>query len=208
MKNEVAIIGYSGHAFVVLDLIASNELACKYYFEKTEKEYNPYNLIYGGDEMSSDVLKFLKETSAYLGIGSNNVRATIFNYLDDNGISMPYITHPTSIISPKATIGKATVLMPGCIINSMAKIGMAVICNTGSIVEHECILGDFVHIAPGAVLAGNVTVGSRSFIGANAVVRQGVTIGENVVIGAGSVVISDIQDNHTIYGNPAKQLVK
>ena len=193
---------------ITIDLIISNKLVCKYYYEKTAKEYNPYNLVYGGSEETPEVLHSLKDADAYLGIGDNRIRSSVFTHLHENGISMPFIAHPSSIISTKISIGEATAIMPGCMINSLTTIGRAVICNTGSIIEHECVLGDFVHVSPGAVLAGNVTVGAHSFIGANAVIRQGVTIGEHVIIGAGSVVLTDIKDNCTVYGNPAKPIVQ
>lgn len=205
---ESVIIGYSGHAYVVLDVVLSNGLTCKYYCDNEIKKFNPYNLMYGGSEKSGDTLSLISDFDAYLGIGENKIRAKVFTLLKENGINMPFIAHRSSILSDKSYIGEATAIMPGCIINSQARIGKAVICNTGSIVEHECIIGDFVHIAPGAVLAGNVRIGAHSFIGANSVIKQGIKIGEYVTIGAGSVVLKDIEDNCIVYGNPAKQIAK
>ncbi len=49
-----------------------------------------------------------------------------------------------------------------------------------------------------------MNIGENSFIGANTVIKQGVNIGSNVIIGAGSVILSDVEDNIKIAGNPAR----
>lgn len=66
------------------------------------------------------------------------------------------------------------------------------------------MIGDHTHSATGSVLAGNVEIGSLSHIGAGAIVRQAITIGSRSVVGAGAVVIRDVQDDTTVYGNPAR----
>jgi sugar O-acyltransferase (sialic acid O-acetyltransferase NeuD family) len=204
MSKEAIIIGYSGHAFVMLDVISANGISCRLYCERERKDFNPYQLEYLGRESQPEVLEYLQDHDVYICIGDNNVRSKVFKYLSENYISMPTIYHPSAIISSTARISTASVVMPGTIINALCNIGKGVICNTGSILEHETKIGDFSHIAPGAVLAGNVSVGPYSFIGANAVIKQGVTIGSGVVVGAGSVIIEDIADANTVYGNPGK----
>jgi len=202
---KAVIIGYSGHAFVVIDSLLSANYDLVGYCERGEKLNNPYNLAYLGDENDPGILSNLKDNDVFLGLGNNLVRAKVFDYLVDQGVSCPYSVHSKACISNLATIENGTVVMAGVVINSLAKIGKAVICNSGSIIEHECTIDDYVHIAPGAVLAGNVSVGKRTFIGANTVVKQGITIGKDVIIGAGSVVVKDIPDGEIVYGNPAKR---
>ncbi len=207
MNDDAIIIGYSGHAYVLLDVLITNGISILGYCEKELKTNNPYNLNYLGTESDSEVLRILKQHHVFLGIGNNNVRAMVFKNLVNQNVICPSIVHQKAIVSLKSAIGRGTVVMPGAIINSGAKIGDAVICNSASVIEHECIIGNFVHIAPGAVLAGNVTVGENTFVGANTVIKQGITVGASVIIGAGSVVVKDIPDNVTVYGNPAKAKV-
>ncbi|WP_316826393.1 acetyltransferase [Pedobacter miscanthi] len=202
---KAVIIGYSGHAFVVIDSILSANYRLIGYCEREEKVNNPYNLTYLGNENDPQILNNLKDSDVFLGLGDNLIRAKVFEHLVNKGIRCPYLVHSKANVSNLATIENGTVVMPGAVINSLAKIGRAVVCNSSSVIEHECTIDDYVHIAPGAVLAGNISVGKRTFIGANAVIRQGITIGENVIIGAGSVVVRDIQDGEIVYGNPAKK---
>jgi sugar O-acyltransferase (sialic acid O-acetyltransferase NeuD family) len=206
MKNKSVIIGYSGHAYVLLDILLSQGKTAQGYCEKKQKLDNPYQIDFLGDENDPKVIERLVGNDVYLGVGNNKARAEIYGMLSVLNFKFPFISHQQAFISGTAQVSYATVIMPGSIINAKAQIGVGVICNSGSIIEHECIIEDFAHIAPGAVLSGNVKVGSHSFIGANSVIKQGVSIGSNVIIGAGSVIIRDIADNVKVVGNPQRQI--
>ena len=45
---------------------------------------------------------------------------------------------------------------------------------------------------------------SGASLGANATILPGLTIGQNAIVGAGSVVTRDVDDNETVFGNPAR----
>jgi len=207
MTKKAVVIGYSGHAYVLIDVLREVGYTVAGYFEREEKSFNPYNLPYLGQEEDPQSLAGFLGKAAFVGIGNNLIRSKVFGTLNANNILTPSVVHPSSVISESVTLGIATLVMPGAIVNSLSKIGKGVICNTSSVVEHECIIADFVHIAPGAVLAGNVSVGENSFIGANAVVKEGVKIGANAIIGAGSVILKDVADGVIIAGNPAKRIL-
>lgn len=201
--KPVAIIGYSGHGYVVIDIFKLSGRPVTAYCDQENKTNNPYQLEYLGREQ--DALEQLKKYDYFAAVGDNRIREKICTYLS-NELLRPAVNavHPSAVLADTVKIGNGVMVSAGALVNPMAVIGNGVVCNTGSIVEHECIIGDFVHIAPGAVLCGNVKVGRSSFIGANSVIRQGITIGEQVIIGAGSVVTKDIPDNTTVVGNPAR----
>ena len=201
MNNFIAIIGYSGHAYVVCDILLKNKVNIKGYCDRTKKENNPYLLDYLGLEMEYS----FDDEDVFIAIGDNKIRKNVFDSLAGKA-SFGAAYHPTAEIGYKVYLGSMIMLGAYSIINPLANLGNGVIINSGAIVEHECIIGNFVHIAPGAVLAGSVNIGDNSFIGAGAVIKQGINICHDVLIGAGSVVVKDITQPGTYVGIPAKKI--
>ena len=206
LKKPVAIIGYSGHAYVIIDIFLNAGRLVTAYCDSEEKTLNPYHLIYLGKE--SEVISKLKKFDYFACVGHNGIREKIHHQLSQYLGDPINAIHPSAVISASVKMGEGVMIAANATLNPLVEIGRGVICNTSTSIDHECIIGDFVHIAPGAVLCGNVKVGRSSFIGANSVIRQGITIGNNVIIGAGTVVVKDIPDNSTVIGNPARKLVK
>ena len=204
LKRPVAIVGYSGHAYVIIDILLSAGRLVTAYCDQEEKASNPYHLQYLGKE--SEVIHRLKEYDYFACVGHNGIREKIHTNLS-NLLGNPInAIHPRAVVSSSVKIGDGVMIAANATVNPLVEIGRGVICNTSSSIDHECVIGDFSHIAPGAVLCGNVRVGRRSFIGAGAVIRQGIIIGDNVMVGAGAVVIRDIPDNTTVVGNPQRVL--
>ncbi len=202
VDKDIVLIGYSGHAYVAIDICISMGKKVIGYVDIEEKKQNPYQLLFWGSEKNNpSLIQKLSSIDCFISIGNNNDRQKIYTELSTQLIHPITIIHKTSFISPKATIGKGVMISPQTCINTLATIGNAVIINTGAIVEHECIIGDFSHIAPGAVICGNVNIGTSTLIGANAVVRPNIKIGNNVIIGAGAVVVKNIPDGSKVIGN-------
>lgn len=204
-KNSIAIIGYSGHSFVVLDAAKVMGLNVEYYCERNQVLFSPFDINYLGDE-GNDSFDWNSVDQFILGIGDNKIRQKVADLILSKKKTLLNVIHPSSIISNNVTFGIGNFIAANVTVNALAKIADNCILNTGCIVEHECVIASGVHIAPGTVLAGNVLIGNNSFIGANSVIKQGVKIGRGVTVGAGSVVIKDIPDNEIWVGNPAKKL--
>lgn len=194
MKNNLLIIGASGHGRVIADI--AKQLNLDFHFCDDE-----FRLVEGEQVLLRSMVNF-QNRDLVIGIGDNVIRSKIaLQYPENNFLKL---FHPTSVINKSATIGNGTVVLPTAVINVGAKIGKHCIINTGAIIEHDCVLDDYVHISPNATLCGSVMIGKHSWIGAGAVVIQGIKIGENVTVGAGAVVINNIPDNSIVVGNPAK----
>ncbi len=203
--KSIIIIGYSGHAYVVCDVLLNQGKLIYGYCDIKEQESNPFNLLYLGSEEAVENQALFQQKGWIVGIGDNHIRKKVTHkILKSVDLQPSTAVHRSVAIGTGVIIGAGSLLAPQVSVNALAKIGDGVICNTGSIIEHECQIDDFVHIAPGAVLAGSVSVGASSFIGANTVVKQGVNIGANVIVGAGTVIINDIPDNVTVVGNPGR----
>lgn len=200
MDEGLVLLGYSGHAYSVIDSVISCETKILGYCDLQKNKTNPFKIKFLGKEtdLSTD-----QTAEFFPSVGDNKLRKQLDDFIVSKNWRQTKIINPSSKISLKANIGLSTFISSGAIVNAFVKIGKGCIINSGAIIEHECLIGDFSHIAPGAILAGNVKIGSNSFIGANATIIQGITIGQNVIIGAGAVVIKDIPDNSSCVGNPA-----
>ena len=191
--KAIYIYGASGHGLVVADIAR----ACGYddviFVDDGDNEYPSFEDI--------------KRTSGIpvaFGIGSNSIRAKLFERVQNSGFEIVSLIHPSAIISSSVTIGKGTVVMPNVVVNAKAIIGDGVILNSSCVVEHECIIDDFVHISPKVALAGDVKVGEFTHIGIGSNVIQGIIIEKNVTVGGGSMVIRNIEDNQKVVGVPAR----
>lgn len=206
MSDKIAIIGYSGHAFVVSDAAILCGMPLEYYCEQSPLSNNPFGFTYLGNEWAEDFTGWEDKVGFVLGIGDNLRRVKTGRWILSKGGSIHNVVHPHSSISTYFRQGTGNFISRSVSINAFSRIGDFCILNTGCILEHECEIGNGVHLAPGAVLAGNVKIGDLSFIGAGSVIKQGVRIGAHVIIGAGAVIINDIPDHAIIAGNPGKPL--
>ncbi len=204
LDNRVILIGYSGHAYVVVDIAIENQYKIIGYAEKSMVQNDPFNLVYAGYEKEYNFFENKEDVGFLIGIGDNYIRERIYNLITSKNADIKTLISNTASISQSVKVNKGTFINKNVSINALAIVGSNVILNTACIIEHECEISDSVHIGPGAVLAGNVFVGERSFIGANSVIKQGVKIGKDVIVGAGTVVLYDIPDGKKIVGNPSR----
>jgi acetyltransferase-like isoleucine patch superfamily enzyme len=137
-----------------------------------------------------------------------------------------------------AEIGKGTILrdhlnLYKCKIGMNCKIESFVYMEEGVTIGDDCKIKPHVYIPSGVTIEDevfigpNVTftndkyprakgewklvrtiVGRGASIGANSVLLPGVRIGRNAMVGAGSVVTTDVPDDATFAGNPARLLRK
>ena len=136
--------------------------------------------------------------------GDNRLRQIRLQILEEYGIPIATIIHPSAIISPTAQVNHGSTILANAVIHTLARIGTGCIINTGAIVEHDCVIKDFVNMSPNCAMAGHCSVESRAFLGIGSTLSPAVTIGEDAVIGAGAVVLTDIPAHATAVGVPAK----
>ncbi|MEM6770853.1 MAG: acetyltransferase [Bacteroidota bacterium] len=204
MVEPPIIVGYSGHAYMVLSAMQSRLVRPIWYVDEAEKSHNPYALKYAGNDGHPRVKELLETHPYFIAIGDNRIRAMVDE--KTKGTLGEAVVHAQAIVDPLVEVGPGVFIGPGAVVNPLALLGRGAIVNSRAVVEHECRVGDFAHIAPGATLLGNVSVGPGSLVGGNAVVLPGVTIGSYCTVGAGAVVRQDVPDGVTVVGNPAVTL--
>lgn len=194
-KQELHIIGASGHAKAVIDLLEDKSMIAAVYDD------NPKIGEILGIRVQSPGSKIINAIGkVHIAIGDNKIRRKIVESLTSE-TKYQTIVHQSALVSTLAKIGEGTVVMEGAIIKVDSEIGNHVIINTGASIDHDCRIDDFVHIGPGSTLCGNIKVGEGTLVGAGTVVVPGVSIGSWCVIGAGSVVHQDVPDGAKWIGN-------
>ncbi len=207
--KKVVIIGASGHAKVIADIIKkSNDEIVGFLDDNLEIQGRVIfdDKIVLGTTSKEDIEKY-SDNYFVIGIGSNRVRKIISNKYPN--LKWYTAIHPNAVIANDVEIGEGTVIMAGVVINPGTKIGNHCIVNTCSSLDHDNILENYVHVSPGSHLAGTVKVGEGTWICAGVTVINNINISNNNIIGAGAVVIDDIADNDNTYvGVPVRKLEK
>lgn len=208
-KIPLLIIGSSGHAKVVIDIVEKQN---KYHiiglidtYKDIGEEVLGYQVV-GKDEDLLNLSKEYEKLHLFVAIGDNFTRNKIVVKIAEMGISLPYgiLIHPSSQIGKGVKIGKGVAIMAASVINPATTVGDFSIINTKSTVDHDCNIGEYTSIAPGATLGGGVSVGQFGVVSIGASIKHGVSIGYNTIIGAGAVLLSDVGANEVHIGVPAK----
>lgn len=206
-KKPVIMIGNGGHAKVLTEILLLNKQPI-IGFTTPEKEINPYQLPYLGDDdnifnySSSDVLL----VNGLGSITNTKVRKKLYHQFSSAGYTFAQVIHPSAIVSSFSSLGEGVQIMAGSVIQPFAKIADNTIVNTKTSIDHDCMIGAHCHIAPGSVLSGGVAVGDSTHIGTGSIIIQGIRIGEHVLVGAGSLVLKNVPNHTTVYGIPAKEV--
>lgn len=204
-KRRVFVFGASGHAKVVLDILARAGAGAVQVFDDDPERAGQVLLghtVAGGREAL--LAQGAASGLAIVAIGANAPRRAVAQWLSSRGFGFASAVHPAAAVGAQVRVGAGSVVMAGAVVNPDTSVGMHCIVNTCASIDHDCRVGDGVHVAPGARLCGGVTVGEDAFIGAGAIVVPGRQIGSGAIIGAGAIVLQDIPDRALVAGNPAR----
>jgi len=201
------IVGTSGHALDILsDGYLISNFSSLYFFNSVSPVGN--KVLFDKFKILTDLLQVTSLQSSdkrfIIATGNPWVRKTLYKMLTSvKAIPFTY-TSPTAIVSESAIVGIASNIMPFSAIMGNAKIGVGCLINTHASIHHDTCLGEFCEISPGARILGHVKIGDFVQVGSNATILPGIKIGNSTIIGAGAVVTTDLPDNCTAVGVPAK----
>jgi sugar O-acyltransferase (sialic acid O-acetyltransferase NeuD family) len=204
-NRKAALVGSSGHARVILDILKCQG---KYQVVGFIDSYKPV----GTEQMGLPVLgtemdlPTMEVDAVFVAIGDNAVRARLTERIRTvcPGIEFLVAIHPAAVVASDAIVGAGTAIMAGAVVNPGCEIGEGCIVNTRASLDHDGRMADFSSLAPGVVTGGNVHVGRGAAIGIGASIFHGVSVGEDAVVGGGSVVTRDVAALSVAYGVPAK----
>lgn len=207
MKKDIVIVGAGGCGREALYYLnRENQLHKTWNFlgfiDNTENE-----MVIGDD---SWLLKRDKEIFVVLAIGSPAIRKKLYlKYSANKNIKFPNIIDPSAIICEELVeMGQGNIICANTTFTTNIKMGDFNIVSMNATIAHDIVAESFITINPGCNISGNVFIGDMSYIGAGTQIIQGKRIGNGAVIGAGAVVVSDIEENVTVVGVPAKPIKK
>lgn len=202
--KDLIIIGASGHGKVVADIALR---LVQYQYIRFLDDDGAIKECMGFPVVGTigQAERYISGSDIFVAVGNARARQKITERLTGLGAEVPILVHPAASVGFGVEMGCGTVVMAGTVINTGSRIGSGCIINTCSSIDHDCRIGDYVHVSVGAHLAGGVTVGAEAWIGAGATISNNVSIVRECVIGAGAVVISDIKEEGTYIGVPARK---
>ena len=199
------VYGAGGHGKVVAEVASLDPVyALQGFLDDDETrwgtEWNGYPLVGGWDAVRS----LESDAEVALGVGRNEMRASLAKALLGSGRKLATLVHPSAVVARGASLGEGTYVAPLAVVHSDGHVGRACIVNTAAIVEHDCRLEDFVHVSPRATLGGGVQVGEGAHVGMGALLIPGVSLGPWSTLGAGAVLVRSLPGSVTAVGIPAR----
>jgi sugar O-acyltransferase (sialic acid O-acetyltransferase NeuD family) len=207
--QKILIIGSSGHAKVVIDIIEKEGrfqiIGLLDRFRAREELTLGYPVL-GSEEDLPQLITQYSITGVLIAIGDNFIRSEVARQITNSFPGLEFITtiHPSACIARDVSIGRGSVIMAGVSVNPCCAIGDFCILNTQSSLDHDSILDDYSSLAPYSVTGGNCRIGAYSAIGIGAVLINGIEIAAHTLVGAGSTVLQSIGSYAVAYGTPAK----
>ncbi|MEH6784697.1 MAG: acetyltransferase [Alcanivorax jadensis] len=203
MTRRLGIIGAGGHGKVVADTAERLGWSEVVFFDP---RFGPLEQAHGHWRLLGVPEEAINHDcdGYFVAIGNSQARQRWCEWLLVRGLSLVKLIDPASTVSRYATLESGVLVVAGSVINADTHIARGAIVNTRAAIDHDCTIGAYSHVCPGTALAGAVTVGEHSWLGIGCQVRQGARIGSHVTVGAGATVVSDIEDDLTVVGTPAR----
>ena len=190
---KIYIFGGGGHARVIASFLTVTPV---FVVQKPDDENTLSEEEYFRDLPAGEV---------YIGIGSNAAREACASRLRAVQANLPPCIAPNAFVARDAEIESGAVICAGAVVGSRARIGRdTIINNMLSSVDHDCVLGALSQVTVGVTFGGGVRTGVNCFFGIKSAVVPNRIIGDNAQIMAGSLIVSDVESNVVMGGNPGR----
>lgn len=151
-----------------------------------------------------DWLKDKRNVYFVCAIGDPNLKKRLVDKCLKYDVKAATLIHPDVKISRYTNIEEGTIVCKDSILTVNIHIGKHVIINLDCTIGHDAIIGAYSTILPSVNVSGNVVIGEQSMLGTSSAVIEKLSIGRNTIVGAGAVVVTNLPENCTAVGVPAK----
>ena len=180
------------------------------------RTYGGYSLIGFVDDISEepDVISSIVEHRAVAGaeyviaVGSGEGRLKVAALLESKGCRHATIISPHALVAQAYCGAVGGMILGNCSVSSSVTFGSHVLVQGFACIGHDVMLGDGVTVSSHAFVGGGAIIGARATIHPHSSILPDVRIGDDAIVGAGSVVTRDVEPGITVFGNPAKLLVR
>lgn len=200
--RPLLLVGGGGHCRACIDVIESSK---QYQIvgiveppRSVLTELDGYPVVGSDDDLPNLQTHGVSAIVTVGQIESPDLRIRLGAMVEELGLELATVVSPDARVSPRATIGRGSIVMHGAVVGPGARVGRHCIVNSQSLVEHDAEVGDYCHISTGAIVNGRAAIEDASFIGSGAVVFQGCRVGPRCVVGGGTVVRRDLE-SATVY---------
>ncbi len=207
--ERILVIGSSGHARVVIDLIEQRGqdtiVGVIDSYRAPGEQCMGYVVLGTPDDLPLLVAEY-HATAAVVAIGDNLARSTMAQHVSARcpELALVSLVHPSASVGRATQIGAGSVILAGAVIGPCCTIGRLCIINTLASLDHDSVLADGASLAPHAATGGGCQIGQHTAIGIGASLIHGMSVGEHSVIGAGATVLGPIPAYSVAYGTPAR----
>lgn len=132
-------------------------------------------------------------------------RSKCIQALLEKGGEFISLIHNTARIGTNVQMGKGNQVGAFTTIAADAKIGDYNFIQSNTIIGHDVSVGSWNRIDSHVMCVGGAVIGDYNMIHTSAMISHNVHVGNNVLIGACSLVITNVEDNTTVAGNPARR---
>ncbi|MCL0044122.1 acetyltransferase [Dehalococcoidia bacterium] len=201
---KIVVVGTGGLAREFTQWF-SNQVEIVGYISTNPEEHPRFGLPGRLFEDESNI-RAIGTNLAVIAIGAPDIRARVYRQLTEAGYQFPVLIHESSVVASNVDFADGVVISPMSCIGPNVRLGTLCYVNFCCGVGHDVQAEAFLQMNPGAQIGGFCRIGKHVLIGSGAVVRQGISIGNGATIASGSVVLSKVEENVTVMGNPAKRL--
>lgn len=201
-------VGASTPVFAEIAMACGYVVAGLYHYDETRagEVVNGMDIIGSFDDLFAQDIKGM---NFLLTMGDPKIRKQLSQKILNAGGILPTLIHPTSVISPNATISSCGVVIgPMVVVQSNVEIYDGAVIRDMAMICHNAIVDTHVFIGPKSLVGAFVHIESLAFIGQASVLvsHKAKKIGSNALIGAGAVVVTTVDEYHVVVGQPAKTI--